>query len=398
MAVAARKARRISKMAKRLLTLAALVAVLLQAACGQPRSVEALYVLADIAAGADASRLKATTAPPVRKTLSYAFEGRLYAADIYWPGGNDTAEALTVLVPGVVRRGKDDPRLIAFAQTLARARFAVFVPDLVNLRQLNVSSKDAAALARAVRYIAARSGVGSDASVGMIAFSYAAGPALLAAMAAETRQSVRFVYAVGPYFSIETVITYLTTGRFRQDVAGPWRQAEPSPYAVWVFVHSLAGQLDDPRDRRLLTAIAEAKLADAEAEVSALLAQLGAQGRSVHRLLANRDPEAVAGLVAGLPEAVRSQLRALDLSRRDFSDLEARLIVVHGRDDSLIPHTESRALAAALNGDSADLFIVDSVGHVELQFTGLADIYRLWRAVRILLEERDRMPRPSWQD
>ncbi len=95
---------------------------------------------------------------------------------------------------------------------------------------------------------------------------------------------------------------------------------------------------------------------------------------------------------------MRSQLRALDLSRRDFSDLEARLIVVHGRDDSLIPHTESRALAAALNGDSADLFIVDSVGHVELQFTGLADIYRLWRAVRILLEERDRMPRPSWQD
>jgi hypothetical protein len=117
--------------------LVVVLAVLLQAACSPPRSIEALLVVADIAAGPGESRLKAATAPPVRKTINYAFEGRIYAADVYWPGSKDTAEAVTVLVPGVVRLGKDDPRLVAFAHTLARARFLVFVPDLVNLRQLN---------------------------------------------------------------------------------------------------------------------------------------------------------------------------------------------------------------------------------------------------------------------
>ena len=382
-------------MRSRLWKLAAVLALLLQVGCSPPRSIEALLVVGDIAAGAGVSRLKTTTAPPGRKTIHYAFEGRTYAADIYWPGGSDTAEAVTVLVPGVVRLGKDDPRLVAFAYTLARARFLVFVPDLVNLRQFNVSSQDAAALARAVRYVASRTGVGTEASVGMIAFSYAAGPALLAAMAEETRETVRFVYAVGPYFNIETVVTFLTTGHFRQSPNSPWSKSAPSPYAAWVFIHSCAAWLDDPDDRRILTAIAEAKLADADAEISDLLGQLGPEGRKIQALLANTDPENVPGLIAGLPGPVLTELRALDLSTRDLGDLKARLILIHGRDDLLIPHTESVALAAALHGDKTRLFIVDSLKHVELQFAGITGIFRLWQAVRTLLEERDRMPRPS---
>jgi len=75
-------------------TLVAVLAVLLQAACSPPRSIEALLVVADIAAGPDASQLKTTTEPPVRKTIRYAFEGHLYSADVYWPGGGDTAGAV----------------------------------------------------------------------------------------------------------------------------------------------------------------------------------------------------------------------------------------------------------------------------------------------------------------
>ena len=115
-------------------------------------------------------------------------------------------------------------------------------------------------------------------------------------------------------------------------------------------------------------------------------------------MLANSDPEKVPALIAGLPGPVLSELRALDLSTGNLDDFKARLILIHGRDDALIPHTESIALAAALNGRQADLFIVDSVKHVELQFTGIADVFRLWRAIRTLLGERDRMLRPSWKE
>jgi hypothetical protein len=51
-----------------------------------------------------------------------------------------------------------------------------------------------------------------------------------------------------------------------------------------------------------------------------------------------------------------------------------------------------------LDGDRSRLYIVDSLKHVELQFTGISDVFKLWRAVRTLLEERDRMPRPLWTE
>jgi pimeloyl-ACP methyl ester carboxylesterase len=144
--------------------------------------------------------------------------------------------------------------------------------------------------------------------------------------------------------------------------------------------------------------IADAKIANPAATISDLLARLGPQGRKVHALLANSDPEKVPELIAGLPGPVLSELRALDLSARNLGDLKARLILIHGRDDLLIPQTESIALAAALDGDQSRLFIVDSLKHVELQFTSISDVFKLWRAVRTLLEERDRMPQPSWSE
>ena len=372
--------------------------MLFQAGCSPSRNIEALVVLGDIAAGSRPSRLKNKTAPPFRETIRYTFEGSEDTVDVYRPGGDLAAEAVVVLVPGVVRAGKDDPRLIAFANTLARARFLVFVPDLVNLRHLNVSSKDAAALSRAIRYAASHTGVGADASVGMVAFSYAAGPALLAAMAEETRHNVRFVYAVGPYFSLEMVVTYLTTGHYRQNADSPWTVSAPSPYAIWVFVHSCAAWLEDPDDRRILTAIADAKLADPEAEISVALARMGPEGRAIFALLDNSDPEKVPGLIAGLPAPLLSELRALDVSTRDLGDLKARIILIHGRDDRLIPHTESLALASALASGRASLSVIENLEHVELRLSNISDAFKLWQAVRTLLEERDQMPRPTWSE
>jgi len=91
---------------------------------------------------------------------------------------------------------------------------------------------------------------------------------------------------------------------------------------------------------------------------------------------------------------VRTDLAALDLSRRDLSQLDARLLLVHGRDDPIIPSSESEALAAAAPDETA-LYVVDSLAHVELDPSGLVDGFRLWRAVYRLLAERDAAPQPN---
>jgi pimeloyl-ACP methyl ester carboxylesterase len=359
------------------------LAVLLCANCSPPRAIEAARVLADLSqpdAGAQEALAPTAVAFPPGSGVA--------AGDLYWP---PDAEAALVLVPGLVPEGKDDPRLVALARTLVRARFAVLVPDIESLRAQQVSPDDARAIAAAITWLAGCGGPQVVPSVGVMAISYAAGPAILAALLPDAAPRVRFLVAIGGYYDLEAVVTFFTTGYLRTGPEEPWQQGEPNAYGKWVFVAANAERLDDPDDRAALATMAERKLQDLDANVADLEAGLGPHGRAVTALLDNRDPDRVPALIEGLPEAVRGDLAALDLSRRDLSQLEARLLLVHGRDDPIIPSSESEALAAAAP-DGTALYVVDSLAHVELDPAGLVDGFRLWRAIYRLLAERDAAP------
>jgi pimeloyl-ACP methyl ester carboxylesterase len=362
--------------------------------CAPQRAANALDLIRDIAAGDGESPLKRETTDPVRLSVAYSVGGRSYVGDIYWPS-DGAPKAAAVFVPGVVKDGKDDRRLVAFAKSFARLGFLVLVPEIANLRSLVVSASDSQVIADAVRHLVEAGHLTEKKSVGLFAFSYAAGPALIAAMEPDTRDRVRFVYAVGPYYSVEAVVTYFTTGCYRAHPEDPWSSGTPSPYARWVFLRSNAGKVVDPADRAALIAMAERKLANADADISGLAKDLGGEGQSVLSLLANEDPERVRALIAQLPAPIRSEMRALDLSLRDLSSLKARLVIIHGRTDPMIPFTEGAALAQAAQ-HAADLYILDSLSHVELEFSGLWDFYKLWRVAYVILAERDGMPAPRY--
>ena len=295
-----------------------------------------------------------------------------------------------MLVPGAAERGKDDPRLIAFATSLARARFVVLVPDIESLRALTIGPDDVGRIADALRHLGARGDVPKPDALGLVAISYAVGPAILAALAPDLRERVGFVFAVGGYYDMTAAVTFFTTGKFREGPAAPWRHKTPNAYGKWVFLRANAGRLENDRDRWLLAAMARRKLDDLAAPLDDLAARLGPEGRAVHRLLVNTDPEAVPALIAALPEGLRRDMAALDLSRAELARLKAELILLHGRDDVIIPYTESLALAAAVPADRLTLCLVDNLAHVRLGPGGLLDSYRLLAAAYRLLSLRDR--------
>ncbi|MHA1601064.1 MAG: alpha/beta hydrolase [Alphaproteobacteria bacterium] len=364
------------------------MALLALAACSPERAVESWRVLGDIAAAGGPSHLKTITPPPRRAAVAYRIDSRAYIGDLYRPG--DTPRAALVLVPGAVPEGKDDPRLVVFADTLARARFTVLVPEIENLRALCVRPSDVQHIADAVRYLAAARASGdTPGPIGIAAISYAAGPAVLAALRPEVREDVSFLVAVGGYYDMEAVIAFFTTGGFREGANEPWQYGTPNAYGKWLFVRANADRLLDPRDRMLLISMAERKLRDLNAGIADLTGMLGPEGSSVQALLTNVDPEAVPALIAALPLAIRTDLEALDVRRHDLSTLAARLILIHGRDDTIIPYSESLALAAAAPPRQTALYVVDNLAHVKLGPGGIVDGLRLWRAVYRLLEERD---------
>lgn len=358
-----------------------LVALLVAVWLAEPvwRWAEAGYLLTELAQPEPG-------AASARSSVSYDVDGRAYEGDLYLPDGKPKAGVL--LVPGALAAGKDDARLIAFAGVMVDADFAVLVPDIPAIRQLRLRASDAADIADAIVYFSRRPEIAGD-PLGIIAFSYAAGPALLAVLDPKVGAKADFVMAVGPYYDAEAVLTFFTTGYFRSP-EGAWEHLEPNAYGKWLFVASNAVQVAHDQDRGLLAEIARRKLEDAQADVGELAGRLGPEGRSILEFVGNTDPARAPALIAALPEPVRAEIAALDLKRRDLSNLAPALIIVHGYDDPIIPYTESLALQKAVREDKADLYLIQNLSHVDLGEVGLRDAVTLWRAVHHLLVERDR--------
>lgn len=356
-----------------------LFALLTLSDCALQRGYEAALLLADVAAGGGPSTLQKTTPPPTRLSVQYTVEDRAYQADCYQPG--QPPRAGIVLVHGLAEAGPKDPRLVAFATSLARARFAVFVPDLSGLRALRASTDDVRAIVDAFSYFATRTDLAPQPRIGIGAFSYGVGPALLAAMDQRIRNDVTFALAVGGYHDLSSVITFFTTGYFKDN--GAWRFLTPNEYGKWAFVLSNAERVSDRADQRLLLRIAERKLQDLAAPTADLADKLGPEGQAVYALVTNTEPERVPELLARLPDPMRAALAVLDLANKDLAQLHAHVILIHGRDDSIIPYTESIALKQRLQ-DQAELFLIGGLYHVDVQLDA-ADQYRLWRGVYALL-------------
>jgi pimeloyl-ACP methyl ester carboxylesterase len=310
------------------------------AGCDPLPDDEAAWVLEDMGAGMGPSRLKEHTPAPARLPIDYQVQGRSHQGDLYRP--RESPLAGIVLVPGVAARGKDDPRLVAFATTLARARFLVLVPDIPNLRALRARAEDAQGVADAFSHLLSRSEFPTRGRAGIGAFSYAVGPAVLAALDPGIRERMDFVLGVGGYYDLHQVVTFFTTGYFQKE--GQWHYLEPNRYGKWMFVFGNAEHLTDPVDQAPV-------------------------------------------LIAGLPAGIRAELDALNLANKDLSRLRARLILLHGTDDRIIPYTESQALAAAMPPGRAELFLIDGLAHVNTRPFGL-DRHAMWRAIGVLLAQR----------
>ncbi|MGH6948276.1 MAG: alpha/beta hydrolase family protein [Kiloniellales bacterium] len=351
------------------------------AACGVGRALEARALLVEAAAGG----------PPagsvLRREVGYRIEGRDGLGDLYRESERPPRAAL-VLVPGVTPQGRDDPRLVDFARLLARARFAVLVPDLPNLRRLAVSASDSQAIADAVEYLADAESTPGE-GVGLVAISYAAGPAVIASLEPRLQDRLAFLFLIGGYHDLGAVIAAFTTGQVRAGEDGAWRPWRREPSIPWRFLAANAERVTEPRERVLLRAIAERRLADPAAPIGDLAARLGAEGAAVLALVDNRDPDRVPALLAGLPDALGGEIAALDLARRDLSGVTVPVLLMHGRNDPVIPWQQSRDLARALPSERVELVLLESFNHVERGQPNAADEQRLHHLAQRLIELRE---------
>ena len=280
---------------------------------------------------------------PVRHEVTYQQATGTGVADVYRiPDGEPRAAVLLFL--GANAAGRDDKDVINLGEALARSGFVVmFHWSPTMALQRNIDPVEIDNLVRAFQFLEQQEWVDSE-RVGIGGFCVGASFSLVAAADPRIRDRVRFVNAFGPYFDArELLIQVVTRSRIDQGVRTPW---QPDRLTLEVFANELIETVDDPADNELLTKrYMTGESIDAQPVTSA--------GQTVARLLEGVSPEEAARLYLTLPEDFREGMDQISPSHY-VDDIKAKLLILHDRDDELVPSAESRRLAAAM-ADRGDI-------------------------------------------
>lgn len=330
------------------------------------------------------------TRSPQEVQVAFPGRRRMMEANLYVPAGGGR-RAGVVLVHGVVETGKDDPRMVWVARLLARSGFVVLVPDFLGFKSLRLRTSDIGEMADAALYLRSlRDRILPD-RIGMIGFSYGAGPMLVAAADPLIEKQLKFVVSFGGYYDLVQVIKFVTTGYYQYREERGY--AQPSDYTRWIFLRYNLDLLQNPADQAILARVSEERGWGSSQRIPDRLAGLTSEGQSVYRLLVNRDPEKVEGLVDQLAPSIRQMIDQLSPSRQ-LHRLAAYTIIAHSAPDPFIPHTESLALAEALGREGKiRLEILRLFRHVqpELPDTNLRNIVKVylpegWKIYRLIFD------------
>ena len=281
------------------------------------------------------------TDDPSVKEVNFMTEGGLGVADLYTPVGDGTHGAVLLFL-GVNPAGRDDPRVVGLAEGLAQSGVIVMIPWSEKMTEKKVSPGEIDSLVHAYTYLLALDRVDPDRS-GMGGFCVGASFATVAAQDERIRDQVRFVNFFGGYYDASDLAASVASeSRFHGDVVEPWA---PDKLSVEVVTSHLIDGLSDAGERALL----ERVFIERDAIVGeGLLSTMSAEARAVHRLLSGMSLPEAKELISGLPDSMRSDLDAISPAA-GIQNLDARILIMHDREDRLVPSEESRRLANALS-------------------------------------------------
>ena len=283
----------------------------------------------------------------LHQTVSYSG----IPVDIY---GNLQSASPILIVHGVNPTGKNSLDLVRISEALAQVGYAVYVPDLAEMKKQHLRPEEAASIKQVFQHIGRDSGIAC--------FSYGCGPALVAAADPDIRDHVRFAVAFGGYFDIREALEFTVTG-----------PESPSAYSKWVYLAANSDLVAGEDQQRRLQDIAETRGGSME--------NLSTDARALLQVLLASTAEDFRARLRAAPDSLNRRLDGLSPSRY-MEGLRAPLILIHGINDSSIPSQQSIELAdaARAKGLACSLTLLRMYGHVQpiLPELGTASLFSFY--------------------
>lgn len=295
-----------------------------------------------------------------------------------------------LLSGGVHALGIEEPRLIAFAETLARSGTPVITPALPDLKEYLVTPRLTDDIEDAALAMLAAPEVPQDADgrIGLLGISFAGGLSIVAAGRPSLRDRVGFVFSVGGHARLPGVMRYICTG-----VQPDGRPHPPHDYGSVILLTNMAADVVPPDQVAPLRAAVHQFLHASHVDMfdkpqaardfdtaRAMEADLPAEARAFMHLVNTRD---VPGLGARLLPYLDRWGQDAALSPARSPAPRAPVFVMHAAGDDVIPDSEAAALGEYLRsqGTPVRVFVTSLMSHAEVARTPtVAELVTMVRA------------------
>ncbi len=282
--------------------------------------------------------------------------GRLYV-----PRGRKDPPGI-VLAHGVHYKGIDEPRLVRFARTIAESGIAVYTPLLAEIADYHIDPATIDDIGGAA--ITLRGWCGKT-SVGVMGLSFAGGLSLLAAADPRYASSISFVVAVGAHDSLERVARFFVEDEIAEP-SGAKLAMKAHDYGAVVLMYGYVDRFFTERDVPMARNALRELLHENFDEAKKLALELSPEAAAKMQLVFDHREDVLG------PEILRVVQTSAPMMARvsphgNLSGLRARVFLLHGAGDSVIPPSETRWLAVdAPLGAVENALVSQAIQHVEL--------------------------------
>ena len=333
---------------------------------------------------------------PVPAPLRWLVSGRVTTTDItlplasgpirarlYTPVGKPNAPAFIVL-HGVHYLGMDEPRLIAFAASMASCGLRVLTPELLAIKDYHVGPASIDSIGDSAAWLAHQNG---DRPVGIMGLSFSGSLSLLAAAAPHFRPNIKFVVAIGSEDEMVRVAEYYRTGEDPRP-NGSNELLPPHEYGALVLeyenIEEFVPRHDVPALRAVLRAhlyedpVAEAAAQDHLNPIQAAMAKqlMDTTSPVTRRRLAEVQTRHIEDMAGVSPHGHLGQLTT-------------PVYLLHGADDNIIPAAETQWIGSELPSETLKASLITPVlSHIDMDGASvtLADNLRLVHFLGLILQ------------
>lgn len=333
---------------------------------------------------------------------TYTKDGEEIPGTLFTPLNAEASRGLPgwVVLHGVTVPGRKHASLVRFARALAATQAVVFTPEIpawTALRldpALTVPTIEAAVLALAKRPEA------DPTRTGLLGFSFGSPQALAASTQPSLRGVLKAVVGFGGYCDLGRTLRYLFTGLHEWE--GRERHSRPDPYGRWIVGANFLRHVEGFESASTLTDTLHTLASKAglrqiaswdpsyDGYKAELRASLPKNMRGTFDLFAppaavTPNVEQATALAGQLYRAVQRVSPELEPANW-VGEVIRPVHLIHGRDDPLIPFTETRRLASLLRATQPRGDVFDTVTPLfahSSEHDGMGVFSRAWERVTL---------------